>query len=75
MSTIVAISTAPGIGGIGIVRMSGNQCFNVLKKIFIPKDKRTFDNIKGYTIRYGTINDGEKIVDEVTVFPIVSHRF
>ena len=34
MSTIAAISTAPGIGGIGIVRMSGDNCFEVLNKIF-----------------------------------------
>ena len=31
MSTIVAISTAPGIGGIGIIRMSGKDCFKVLE--------------------------------------------
>ena len=34
MSTIAAISTAPGIGGIGIIRMSGENCFEVLEKIF-----------------------------------------
>ena len=67
MSTIVAISTAPGIGGIGIVRMSGNQSFEILRKIFVPKDKKAFDNINGYTIKYGTINDGNKIIDEVLV--------
>ena len=37
MSTIVAISTASGIGGIGIIRMSGENTFNILDKIFIPK--------------------------------------
>ena len=37
MSTIVAISTSPGIGGIGIIRMSGENCFEILNKIFIPK--------------------------------------
>ena len=34
MSTIVAISTAPGIGGIGIIRMSGEDTFNILEKVF-----------------------------------------
>ena len=34
MSTIAAISTAPGIGGIGIIRMSGENCFSILEKIF-----------------------------------------
>ncbi len=67
MSTIVAISTAPGIGGIGIVRMSGDQSFEILKKIFVPKNDKAFDNIEGYTIKYGTINDGDVIIDEVLV--------
>lgn len=40
MSTIVAISTSPGIGGIGIIRMSGEDCFEILNKIFVPKIKR-----------------------------------
>ena len=35
MSTIAAISTAPGIGGIGIIRISGENTYNVLEKIFI----------------------------------------
>ena len=40
MSTIAAISTSPGVGGIGIVRMSGEDCFEILEKIFKPnKDK------------------------------------
>ena len=33
MSTIAAISTAPGVGGIGIVRMSGEKAFDILDKI------------------------------------------
>ena len=35
MSTIASISTAPGIGGIGIIRMSGDDTFKILDKIFI----------------------------------------
>ena len=37
MATIVAISTAPGIGGIGIIRMSGKESFDILDKIFKTK--------------------------------------
>ena len=40
MKTIAAISTATGKGGIGIIRMSGKDAFSILKKIFIPKEKR-----------------------------------
>mgnify|MGYP003323474468 CR=1 FL=1 len=49
--TIVAISTAPGTGGIGIVRMSGKDCFDILSKIFIPMSENS--EIKGYSIKYG----------------------
>ncbi len=67
MSSIVAISTAPGIGGIGIVRLSGEDCFDIVKKIFKPKDEQAFENIKGYTMKYGFIQDGNEIIDEVIV--------
>ncbi len=65
MSTIVAISTSPGIGGIGIIRMSGENCFEILDKFFVPKNKTA---IKGYTMKYGNIVDNSKnVVDEVLV--------
>ena len=35
MSTIAAISTAPGIGGIGIIRMSGKVCFVILVRLLM----------------------------------------
>ena len=69
MSTIAAISTATGAGGIGIIRMSGKECFSILEKIFNPIKKESIDQIKGYTMKYGHIVDsktGEKI-DEVLV--------
>lgn len=66
MSTIAAISTAPGIGGIGIIRMSGKECFSILEKIFKPKAKKIIP--KGYTMQYGIILDeNKKIIDEVLV--------
>ena len=67
MSTIVSISTAPGIGGIGIIRMSGDESFNILSKIFKPKNNQKIEDIKGYTIKYGEIVDNEEIIDEVLV--------
>lgn len=71
METIAAISTATGNGGIGIIRMSGNNCFEILKKIFktSKNDKLNIDKIKGYTIQYGYIIDSQtnEIIDEVLV--------
>ena len=54
MSTIVAISTAPGNSGIGIVRMSGKESFDILNKIFCSVKN---GEPRGYTIKYGHIND------------------
>lgn len=73
MSTIVAISTAPGIGGIGIIRMSGKDSFNILNKIFLPKNK---SKIEGYKIKYGKIVEPEtkNIVDEVLVSYFVAPK-
>jgi tRNA modification GTPase len=68
MDAIVAISTAPGIGGIGIIRMSGKDSFRVLEKIFKAKNPQKIENIKGYTIKYGyIINEKNEIIDEVLV--------
>ena len=65
MDTIVAISTAPGSSGIGIVRLSGKNSFSIVDKIFKPKNG---GDIKGYTIKYGNIIDENKnIIDEVLV--------
>ena len=65
MSTIAAISTATGVGGISIIRMSGKDCFKILDKFFVPKNKNK--EVKGYTIKYGHIYDNQKVVDEVLV--------
>lgn len=67
MSTIAAISTAPGIGGIGIIRLSGEDTFKIIEKIFIPKNKNK--EIKGYTFKYGHIINPKtnEILDEVLV--------
>ena len=66
MSTIVAISTAPGNAGIGIIRLSGEKCFEILEKIFIPKNKSA---IKGYSMKYGNIVESKtkNVIDEVLV--------
>ena len=67
MSTIASISTAPGIGGIGIIRMSGEKTFEILGKIFQAKTPQKIENIKGYTMKYGHIIDNNETIDEVLV--------
>ena len=81
---IAAISTAAGNGGIGIVRMSGKEVFDILEKIFVPsKEIEKFNNkekislsIKGYTMQYGFIINPKtgEIVDEVLVSYFVAPK-
>ncbi|MBS5335211.1 MAG: tRNA uridine-5-carboxymethylaminomethyl(34) synthesis GTPase MnmE [Anaerovoracaceae bacterium] len=61
--TIAAIATAPGEGGIGIVRISGEKAFEILKKIFIPASSE----IKNRMLTYGHIADPDSgsTIDEV----------
>ncbi len=65
--TITAIATAPGEGGIGIVRISGSKALNIAEDIFKAMSEK---RIKDYPIRtliYGHILEKEKIIDEVLV--------
>lgn len=63
--TIAAISTAMAPSGIGIVRISGGDAFSIIKKIFVPKNKKDILKVKSHTIHYGHIADEDKIIDEV----------
>lgn len=69
MSTIAAISTAPAIGGIGIIRLSGEKSFEIMEKIFIPKNFEPINEIKGYQMKYGNIIDPKtkQKIDEVLI--------
>lgn len=67
--TICAISTASGVGGIGIVRVSGKDSINTVKKIFKSVKCKDISKVNTHTLNYGYIVDpknGEK-VDEVLV--------
>jgi len=62
--TIAAISTAPGMGAISIVRMSGDEALDILSKFFKPVNTKPF---KSHQIKYGKIFDGTQFIDEVLV--------
>lgn len=66
--TIAAISTARGEGGIGIVRISGDNAFEILGKIFKPKSGKKVNELKNFSINYGKLyNENNEVVDEVLV--------
>ena len=62
--TIAAIATAPGEGGIGIIRISGDDSKNILDRIFVPINSSVLENRK---MTYGNIVDpsSKSIIDEV----------
>ena len=66
--TIAAIAT-PGSGsGIGVIRISGENAIEVADKIFQPKNRnKRLPEQPTYTIHYGNILDGDKLLDEVIV--------
>lgn len=66
--TIAAVATAMSHSGIGIVRMSGPDSFQIIDEIFQPKKiGKKLANEKGYSLHYGFIKDGEDLIDEVLV--------
>ena len=72
--TIAAISTPIGEGGIGIVRISGDQSLEILSKIFEPANRDIKRNTKNQlsipsrVLTYGKIYDTKRnLIDEVLV--------
>ncbi len=62
--TIVAISTALGVGAISIVRLSGTDAIEIVNNCFKGKD---LTKVESHTINYGHIIDNNEIIDEVLV--------
>ena len=65
--TIAAVATAIGEGGIGIVRISGHQSLDILKKVFRYRSGRSISEIQERRMVYGNICDGSAIIDEAMV--------
>lgn len=67
--TIAAIATGMSNSGIGIVRISGEEAFAVIERIYRDKEgkKRPLGQLKSHTVHYGYIYDGEEKLDEVLV--------
>ena len=61
--TIAAIATAPGQGGVSIVRMSGPEAERVLMALFRPA-KKSLTRLESHMLTYGHVLDGIETVDE-----------
>lgn len=62
--TIVALSTASGVGAIAVIRLSGIDSFDIVNKVFRGKDLKIQ---KSHTAHFGLIVENEAIIDEVVV--------
>lgn len=65
--TICAVSTPPGAGGIGIVRVSGRNAVRIASRIFKPRSAKELHAAPTHTLHYGHVLDptSGEIVDEV----------
>ena len=76
-STIAAIATAPGAGGIAVVRLSGPESYAVAAKVFCPANPaKRVEDAKGYTALFGHFMEGEEAFDEgVALFFRAPHSY
>lgn len=65
--TIAAIATAQGMGGIGVIRISGPQARNIVGKIFCSPSGKRVEELGGYRALYGHISENGETIDEVVV--------
>lgn len=66
--TIAAIATGLSNAGISMIRISGDQAFDIIDRIYKSKSgSKILSKEKSHTIHYGFIVDGEQIIDEVMV--------
>lgn len=74
--TIAAISTAQGEGGIGVIRLSGEEAPQIADKIFKSINNKKLVDMKGYTAAFGKIvSDGEELDEAVALVFRAPHSY
>lgn len=73
--TIAAIATAPGVGGIGIIRISGPEALPLLRKLFVPRRPRT--HFLSHKLYYGMVTtaDGQVLDEALAVYMCAPHTY
>ncbi|MBM3414526.1 MAG: tRNA uridine-5-carboxymethylaminomethyl(34) synthesis GTPase MnmE [Bacteroidetes bacterium] len=69
--TIVALATPPGVGAIGVIRVSGQQALAIVGQLFPAKDLRS---LPSHTVHVGLLQAGNKVLDEVIITLFKSPR-
>lgn len=65
--TIMAMATPAGVGAIAVIRVSGQETFQIVERVFAPAGRMRLAEAKGHTLHFGRIMDGTELVDEVLV--------
>ena len=74
--TIAAISTAQGQGGIGIIRISGNNAIEIADRVFESVNNKKLSDLEGYRASYGkAVEDGEMLDEVVAILYRNPHSF
>lgn len=74
MSTIAAISTPNAVGGISVIRMSGEEAFVIADKIFKSRAGFKPSEMAGYTCSYGEVISKDDLIDEAILTVFVAPR-
>lgn len=72
--TIAAIATGMNNAGIGIIRISGEESFDIALKIFFNKSGKKLKKLESHRVYYGFIKDGDETVDEVLLIALRSPK-
>ncbi|MCI8661989.1 MAG: tRNA uridine-5-carboxymethylaminomethyl(34) synthesis GTPase MnmE [Hungatella sp.] len=67
VDTIAAVATGMGNSGIGIIRVSGEEAFSIIKKIFKKHGGKEWSTDDTYRAHYGYIYDEDELLDEVLI--------
>jgi tRNA modification GTPase len=62
--TIVALATAPGLGAIAVIRLSGSKAIEITASVF---SKKSLINQPSHTVHFGKLINGQEVIDEVVV--------
>lgn len=66
-TVICAITTAPGMGAIAVIRLSGKGCIEICDRIFVSPSSKKLTDARPNTIHFGKIVDKEELIDEVLI--------
>ena len=67
-STICAVSTASGVAGVAVIRISGDRAIAICEQLFVPKKSgKSLTSQRSHSLSFGHIMEGDKVLDEVLV--------